>query len=497
MQNLLLSIVVAPVLVAPIVYMLGRKIGRDAGWATLAPLMCISALVITLIPKVTGEHIIFEEYVWAPAMQLKLGFLLDGLSLPTTLMLILVFTATALYSVEYMKRRINETSHVENRPAYATYYALFMLYLVGGVGAVLATNLIQFYLFYELGLVASWALIYVYGYANKERVAFTYFLWTHVGAVPLLLGILTIGWYTGNYNIADIARLNGNPIAIWVVTAILLCFLVKMGAVGLHSWLPGAYAEAPAPVSAVLGATSVGLGTYAVVRLLTPLRSVFFGVSGWLELWAVLTIVYGGFMALAEKDFKRLIAFLSMSQMNYCLLGAFTHMKQGVLGAVSYSLSHGLAIALLFLVAGSIFHRTKTRDITRLGGLATTMPIAVIASLVGFFTIGGVPPTIGFKSKFVLVAGAFDRAFVTSPLELTVAILSVAATMVTIAYELWTVWRVFYGQMPKWLQDIKESPLAMTLPLLVLSFTSLILGIWPAVIVDPLEYIVNLLFKVL
>ncbi len=496
MGTLLLPILFLPVLLVPIIYVLGIKIGKRVGWVTLFPLVCISSVIILLIPKVTEEHLIIEEYVWAPIIDLKLGLLIDGLSLPALITLTLVFTAAASYSIRYMERRVNEEHKAETRPAYAAYYALFLIYFAGVMGAILATNLIEFYIFYELAVLGPWALIYAYGYGKRGKIALTFFIWTHIGAVSLLIGILLTGWRINSYSISDLRLLNGDPMAIWVATAILICFMIKMAIVGLHPWLPGTYAEAPAPISAAIGATSVVFGTYAVVRFLTPIRDAIFGFSGWLELWALVTIAYGGFMALAENDTKRLVAFLSMSQMNYCLLGAFTYTIAGTLGAVSYSLSHGLAIALLFLATGAVFHKTGTRDMGRLGGLAPKMPFIILSSIIGFFTIGGVPPTIGFKSKFVLVAGAFDRAFISSPLELLVAMGAVMITMVTIAYELWAVWRIFYGKLPNSLRDVKESPLTMSVAVLVLALTSLILGIWPAVIMDPLEFVVTKLFGV-
>jgi formate hydrogenlyase subunit 3/multisubunit Na+/H+ antiporter MnhD subunit len=230
------------------------------------------------------------------------------------------------------------------------------------------------------------------------------------------------------------------------------------------------------------------LGTYSLARLLVPFREVMFGISGWLELWALLTILYAGVMALRQSDTKRLVAYLSMSQMNYCFLGVFTYMYHGVLGAVSYSLSHGLAIALLFLVAGAIQYRTGTRNMDELGGLAAKLPSSMIAILVGFLTIGGLPPSVGFKSKFILLTGAFERAIMSSPLEWIIAILAATvATIITVAYEFRTVWRVFYGKLPRQLQDIEEVPLSMIVALLALSTLSIIFGIWPMIITKPLD----------
>jgi formate hydrogenlyase subunit 3/multisubunit Na+/H+ antiporter MnhD subunit len=245
----------------------------------------------------------------------------------------------------------------------------------------------------------------------------------------------------------------------------------------------------------VLGATSVLLGTYSLARLIIPFKEILFNVSGLLELWALLTILYAGIMALVQKDTKRLVAYLSMSQMNYCVLGVFTFIEYGVLGAISYSISHGMAIALLFLVAGAILHRTGTRDMDKLGGLAEKLPSAIIACIVGFLTIGGVPPAVGFKSKFILITGAFEKGFMHTNLELVIAILAATlATVITLAYEFRTVWRVFYGKLPESLKAIKTVPKPMAVALLALSALSILFGIWPALITNPIDVFIKHIF---
>jgi NADH-quinone oxidoreductase subunit M len=496
MSSLLLVLVFLPILSAPLISILGVRLGRRIGWIAAVPLLCTTILSAPLISLVLKQFL-FEEYAWTlPPVRLTFGLLADGLSAPVLFTIIFVFAFSILYSIPYMERRMREEDIKESRRMYAAYYTFYLLYAGSVAGAILSTNLIQFYLFFECALVFSWFLVLLYGYGERERVSLLYFLWTHIGAISLLIGILVSFAYVGSFEIADLERAAGSPAGLWIGVAIALGILVKIGAFGVHAWLPDTYSEAPAPVSAVLGATSVLLGTYSMARLLTPFHRAMFGVSGWFELWALITILYAGAMALVQRDTKRLVAYLSMSQMNYCFLGTFTYTQHGVLGAVSYSISHGLAIALLFLVAGSILYRTNTRDMDKLGGLATKMPSAIIATLVGFLTIGGVPPTVGFKSKFILLTGAFERGFMKSLLELIIAILAATlATVITLAYEFWTVWRVFYGRLPERLRDIKEAPLTMMVALLALSALSIILGIWPAIITDPLEVFIKPLLE--
>lgn len=486
--NLLLLTLLFTVLPAPIVYFVGRKTGKNVGYLVAAVLFCAALVYGALMPVVEYESII-EEFAWTLSpVKIAFGFLADGLSVPILFTFMFVFGFAALFSIPYMERRLQSGDIPETNGKYAIFYTFFLLYAGSVAGSVLSTNLIEFYLFFESALVFSWLLVLMYGYGDRARISFQYFIWTHLGGGSLLMGILGASWAIGSFDIADLAHIGDSPMAFWIGIAIMLGILVKIGGLGLHGWMPDTYAESPAPVSAVLGATSVMLSTYALARLIVPFQSVLFNVSGWFMLWALFTILYAGAMALAQRDTKRLVAYLSMSQMNYCVLGVLTYFGYGVLGAVSYSISHGLAIALLFLVAGALQYRAGTRDIGKLGGLAELMPIALIACLVGFLTIGGVPPAVGFKSKFILLSGAFERGFATSALELGVAVLAgTLSTVITLAYEFRAVWSIFYGKLPDSLKGLKTVPLNMAVALLALSALSIIFGIWPALFTNPLE----------
>jgi len=488
-NGLLALVVFLPIISAPIMYVLRKRFGKSLDWGPFIILLFITLITAPLV-LMAHEQNILEEYLWTTTpVKLTFGLLGDGLSVPVLFTMIFVFAFSVLFSIPYMRRRMQRGDIVESDGKYAVYYTFYLLYAGSVLGAILSTNLIEFYFFFECAVVFSWFLIFIYGYGKREKISLTYFIWTSVGALFLLTGILFAYQYIGSFEIADLWRISESPIGTWIGLAFTLGILVKIGALGLHGWLPSTYGEAPTPVSAVLGATSVVLGTYSLARLLVPFREVMFGISVWLELWALLTILYAGVMALRQSDTKRLVAYLSMSQMNYCFLGVFTYMYHGVLGAVSYSLSHGLAIALLFLVAGAIQYRTGTRNMDELGGLAAKLPSSMIAILVGFLTIGGLPPSVGFKSKFILLTGAFERAFMSArALEWIIAILAATvATIITVAYEFRTVWRVFYGKLPRQLQDIREEPLSMIVALLALSSLLILFGIWPMIITKPLD----------
>jgi NADH-quinone oxidoreductase subunit M len=334
-------------------------------------------------------------------------------------------------------------------------------------------------------LVPSWALINNYGYGEKERIGMMYFLWTHVGAVILLAGILSSFWITGTFEVSGLAGVVGSPMAGWIAIAILIGFFTKMAVFGIHIWLPYAHGEAPTPISALLSPAMIGIGAYAAVRLVViPLYPVFASFSLVFSVWALLTMVYGGLMALAQDDIKRFLAYSSVSQMGYIFLGLASAATYGVSGSIFHYVSHGFGKCILFGVAGILMSQVGTRSIKEMGGLADRMPLTAILALLGFFAIGGVPPTIGFMSKFMIFSGVFTGALTTSPGTLIVPIVAIIMTVLTVGYSLWTVRRIFFGPLPEHLKNVKEASPVMTIPLLVFAILAVIIGIYPKLVTD-------------
>jgi NADH-quinone oxidoreductase subunit M len=230
----------------------------------------------------------------------------------------------------------------------------------------------------------------------------------------------------------------------------------------------------------------IGIGAYAVVRIVVlPLLEVFEKISLLIAIWGLLTMVYGGLLVLAQDDIKRLLAYSSISQMGYLITGIASVTTIGVTGTLFHYVSHGLGKCLLFAVAGILICQAHgIRSIKRLGGLAPKMPITTIAFVLGFLTIAGAPPLVGFQSKLLIFEGAIEGGIHWGLTKLIVAILALFATMITVAYALWTIWRVFFGPLPEHLKDVKEASPIMTVPLLVLVIVSVVLGVYPRPIVD-------------
>jgi NADH-quinone oxidoreductase subunit M len=477
----LVQIVVVPVITVPITYWAGRKVGEKIGWVTFVTLAYTTLLASWLGLTMQGAGPFREEFVWVPSLNLKFGLLLDGLNLPILLTISFLCTIIAVYSMTYMHHSIGESPS-----GYASYFSLYQLYAAGMMGTVLATNLIEFYLFFELMLVPSWALINSFGTGEKERIALMYFMWTHVGAVCLLAGILSAYAKLGTFEISSLSLLQGDPIAIWISVAMLIGFLTKMAVFGLHIWLPYAHAEAPTPISALLSPAMIGIGAYASVRIVVAsFPETFASIGGILSLWALVTMIYGGLMALAQDDIKRLLAYSSVSQMGYLLLGIASSTEMGITGSMFHYVSHATCKGILFLVAGVLIYQVHgIRSIKKLGGLAAKMPITTIAFILGFLGIAGTPPLNGFQSEWILFSGVFAGALQRSPTQLAIAIAALASTVLTAGYALWTVRRIFFGPLPEHLQDVKEAPPTMTIPLIVLAVVSIILGIYPRLVTD-------------
>lgn len=489
----LIQVLLVPLIFAPIAYVAGRTTGKKTGWIALIPLAYSLLLLIGIAAGISGGGTYKESYSWAPVIGLSFGLQADGLSIWMLLTINILCLFISMYSIPYMEHRFHEQEHetgehVGNK-TYASYYTLYLLYAVGMMGTVLSTNLIEFYLFYELMLVPSWAMINNYGYGERERIGMMYFLWTHVGAVILLAGILSSYWVTGSFEIADlykVATLNA-AIAPWIAIAMLIGFFTKMAVFGLHIWLPYAHGEAPTPISALLSPAMIGIGAYAATRLVViPMQPVFSQFSLIFSIWAVVTMTYGGLMALAQDDIKRFLAYSSVSQMGYIFLGLASVAAYGVSGAIFHYVSHGLGKCILFSVAGVLMTRVGTRSIRQMGGLADRMPVTATLALIGFFIIGGVPPTIGFISKFLIFSGVFTGALNASMDQLIVAVASIIMTALTIGYSLWTVRRIFFGPLPDNLREVKEAPALMLVPMIAFAALAILIGIYPALVTDYL-----------
>ena len=501
MAPLLLQAVFLPIILSFIVYLVGRRVGGKVGWLSFIILL-YSTLLILLAASMGPEYL--EQYPWQPIG--IFGLKIDGLSLPFAATIYLLSTVLAVYSIPYMEHRVEEMAEEEGKGEdyvkgrLALYHLLYLIYAAGMLGTVLSTNLIQFYIFFEIMLIPSFFLISEFGYGDRARISLMYFLWTHVGALILLAGILSIGILVGSFDFSVVAASRlPLTVTLWVAVAITIGLFVKLAAFGLHIWLPYAHAEAPTPISALLSPAMIGIGGYAFIRiLLFLLPEAYQTVTLGAAIWGLVTMIYGGLMALMQDDIKRLLAYSSVSQMGYIIFGMASAYYLGVSGSVFQYVSHGTGKAMLFMVAGAIILQTRgVRSISHMGGLAGKLPLTAIGAMLGFLTIIGVPPLNGFQSEWMLFAGAIAGArALGSDLRFTISILALLSTPLTAGYTLWAMKRIFFGPRPEEMERVREAPPTVTIPILFLAFVGLILGVYPALITERLIPLMRIAFGV-
>src|SRR2546425_2330133 len=488
MTFLLIGAIVVPLVGVPVVYWFSLLLKYKTGYvASALSLISLAALVATgasASSYLSGVYT--ESYSWSPIG--TFGLRVDNLSLPILLTIALMVTLIAMFSVPYMRQRIGDDPR-----RYGLYYSLYMLYSLGMLGTVLATNLIEFYLFFEIMLVPSFFLIAEWGYGERDKISLAYFIWTHVGALVLLVGILVTGFLAGTTDMDSVVNNLANPstvpslVRLGIVGAMCFGLFVKIAQFGLHAWLPSAYAEAPTPISALLSAAMTGIGGYAIVRIvMTIYPSGFQALSALFAGWALVTMFYGSAMALVQDDVKKLLAYSSMSQMGYILFGLATFTSFGISGSMFQYISNATAKGILFIAVGAIMLQFRgERSMSKMGGLAGKMPITASAAFIGSLALMGFPSTNGFFSEFLLFQGGFEHASIAfSDYSVIIAILGAVATAFTAGYSLLALRKIFFGPANGDTANVKEAPWTITLPLIVLSIVTVVLGIYPGPIIS-------------
>ena len=393
----------------------------------------------------------------------------------------------------YMENRIRGLYGGTKPWRIGIYYLNFLLVSAGLVGLIFSTNLIELYLFLELVLIPTFVIISLFGYAQKERVGIIYTIWNQLGAFVFLAGIALSYAATGSFDIASLAGAQSSTWAYWIAGLILLGWLVKMAVFGLHMWLPITEAEPPTSFAPTMAVVS-GIGAYVIARLLFfGMPTVFHSFSLPLMAWAVLTMFYGGAVTLVQDDVKYIFAWSTMSQNAYSILGLASASALGAVGGVFYFGSHILGKFVMFAVAGILLTQTGLRDVKRMGGLAGKMPFTASLFVLGALILSAVPPTSGFQADRIMFAGIISQGAAGSSTVLAVALLGLIATLLTVAYTFWPIKRIFFGQLGAGLEGVREPPLMMTVPLLVLVVSSILIGIYPDVVTKFLTSFAHIL----
>ena len=469
-EVLLSGITILP-LVGVIVLLLWRKASKNQaaiigiiseGFALIIPIILLSTLQ-------SGETIQFS-LAWIPNMNIAFTLKLDWLSLVFLITEVLVTLVAMIYSLGEKTGEKN-SNH---------YYALLLLFSLGMSGTTLADDIFLFYVFWELMLIASVLLILIWGYGEERyKVALKYFIVTHIGSLLVLICLITMYVNLGSASITELsAQASTLPMQMQTILTIffILGFCVKMAIFPLHIWLPDAHTVAPMPVTIILAAAMLSMGTYGILRF--PIA--FFSLeimqpfAIWLMVAGLISEVYGALMALAEKDVKRIIAYSSVSQMGYILFGIGSLTEQGMVGAIMHVVYHAIVKALLFMVVGIIITTTQERQIEKLSGLAKVLPVTTVCAAIGALGISGMPPLGIFNSEWMIFAGGFDSGY--SPL---LTILTLVGSLFTVVYALRFFGKIFLGKLAPGI-ELKASPRALTIPTVAVTIFLIVEGLLPA-----------------
>jgi len=371
---------------------------------------------------------------WIDALGIRFHLAMDGLSL-------LLLTLTAFLGIAAVG-----ASWTEIRDHVATFHLALLWTLAGTMGVFMALDLFLFYFFWELMLVPMYFLIGVWGHENRVRAAFKFFLFTQGGSLPMLAAILGLyflhgrstGVYTFDYR--QLVEAAGSaPFAFWLMMGFFLGFVVKLPAFGVHTWLPDAHTEAPTAGSVVLAGLLLKTGAYGLLRFALPLfPKESAEVAPAAMILGTIGVLYGAFLAFAQVDAKRLVAYTSISHLGFALLGIYAGNRLALLGAIVVLLAHGLSTGGLFIVVGVLQERFHTRRLDELGGLWSSLPCLGGVTMVLALASLGLPGLANFVGEFLVLTGTFA----VSP---SLASITAVGFVLSSLYSLWLVYRIFQG----------------------------------------------------
>ncbi len=364
--------------------------------ASLATLIASLVLFVGFSPALPGFQFV-ESYIWIPAYNIGYKLGVDGISLWLILLTNLVFPLAIGYSFSTIKTRERE------------YYSLFLLMQTATLGVFLSLDLFLFYVFWEFALVPMYFIIGIWGGERRIYASLKFFVYTMLGSVLMLLGILYIGYTGGTFDLEALMKANLWAASAPLFLAFALAFAIKVPLWPFHSWLPDAHVEAPTAGSVVLAAILLKMGTYGLLRFNLGLFSEASRQFAPLMMsLAVIGILYGAVVAFAQSDAKKLVAYSSVSHMGYIVLGIFALNGMGAQGALLQMINHGLSTGGLFLVIGFIYERLHTRDMGKMGGLWAKMPLYGTLALLLVLSSVGLPGLNGFVGEYVILQGAFQ-----------------------------------------------------------------------------------------
>ena len=456
-------------------------------WANLASFIGFLVCLPLAAAFDRGKDFQFVEKArWIPSIGASYHLGIDGYSLLLIVLTGLLGFLSILASWSAIEERLKE------------YYGSFLLLQTGMLGVFMALDFLLFFIFWELVLVLMYFIIAIWGGQRRIYAAIKFIIYTLAGSVLMLLGILTL-YYEHFRQLHllsfDIAQLMNTPLSPsvqwWVFWAFFLGFAVKVPMFPLHTWLPDAHTEAPTAGSVILASVLLKMGTYGFLRFSLPLLPDAAKDPTIIQAMAALSIVaivYGALVCLMQKDWKKLIAYSSVSHLGFCTLGIFALNPAGIAGSILQQVNHGISTGMLFLIVGVVYERRHTREIAEYGGLLRAMPVFTIVFLIAALSSMGMPPLNGFIGEITILQGVFQ-------VSIWWAAAVVAGIALGAAYLIWLFQRTMLGEPAAknaGLRDLTPREIAVFAPLIVCAFW---IGLYPkpffAVMERPVAQIVE------
>ncbi len=470
-------------------------------------------------PQTPGVQLVAKA-VWIKAFNVEYFVGTDGLSISMILLSGLVsFIATIASMPWWSDHKTRHMAGMEDdghddphHPKHFSvrmvpgYMAMLLLLQTGMMGTFAALDMFLFYVFWEVMLLPMYFLIGIWGGPRKEYAAIKFFLYTLAGSVLMLLAIIALYYQSGPALLADGTMSAGHtfnllemaaqaqagvfasaaPIMGFAFTKIVFVglfigFAIKIPMFPFHTWLPDAHVEAPTPISVILAGVLLKMGIYGILRFnygLLPDATAW--AANAMAVFGVINIVYAAFVCLAQKDIKKMIAYSSVSHMGFSLLGMAAMTPQGISGAVLNLFTHGIISPMLFLIVGVIYDRAHHREIEKFGGLASVVPEYSAIMGLAFFASLGLPGLAGFVAEFMVFSGAF-------PVFTTYTIISATSVIITAAYYLWAIHRMFLGKLNPAYAGYPDLVWRERLTLYPLAAICIVLGFYPQAILSAIN----------
>jgi NAD(P)H-quinone oxidoreductase subunit 4 len=407
-----------------------------------------------------------ENVNWIDALGLSYRLGIDGLSLPLVALNSLL-TWVAIYSSD---ERIDRSR---------LYYSLILILNAAVSGVFLAQDLLLFFIAYELELIPLYLLIAIWGGQKRAYAATKFLIYTALSGALILAAFLGLAWFGGSNSFTySPALAQALPLSqqLLLLGALLLGFGIKMPLFPFHTWLPDAHVEASTPISVLLAGVLLKLATYGILRFCVGLFPEAWQVAApWLSVWAIVSVLYGALMAIAQKDMKKMVAYSSVSHMGYILLAAAASTPLSFSAAMIQMVSHGLISATLFLLVGVVYQKTKTRDIDVLQGLLNPergMPVIGSLMVVGVMASAGIPGMVGFVAEFLI----FRSSFPVFPIQ---TLLCMLGTGLTAVYYLLLINKAFFGRLSPSVQNLEAVSWRERYPAMILTVAIVLFGLQP------------------